>query len=149
MTTEAVGDSGVDEAVDIAMWPASDITAVGGVGDVTSATGTGYMMTPFGDAMGPQGDVTATAAANVDKPTTASGAGDEAEVSGDGTVTTSSGAAETTDTGDVTGVFFRVRLPPLRLRFRGKLTPVQRCLRREITEGSRVAGWTKRSSSRV
>ena len=47
---EAVGDSGVDEAVDIAMWPASDITAVGGVGDVTSATCTGYMMTGFGDA---------------------------------------------------------------------------------------------------
>ena len=45
--------------------------------------------------------MTATAAANVDKPTTASGAGDEAEVSGDGTVTTSSGATETTDTGDV------------------------------------------------
>ena len=115
---------------------------------MTSATGTGYMMTGFGDAMGTQGDVTATAAANVDKPTTTSGAGDEA-VSGDGTVTISSGATETTDTGDVMGVFFRLRLPPLRLRFRGKLTPVQRCLRREITEGSRVAGWTKRSSSRV
>ena len=84
------------------------------------------MTTGFGDAMGPQGGVTATAAANVDKPTTASGAGDEAEVSGDGTVTTSSGATETTDTGDETGVFFRLRLPPLRLRFRGKLIPVQR-----------------------
>ena len=95
---EAVCDNGVDEAVDSAMWPASDITAVGGVGDVTSATGTGDMTTGFGDSMGPQGDVTATAAANVDKPTMAPGAVDEA-VSGDGTVT-SSGATETTDTGD-------------------------------------------------
>ena len=58
------------------------------------------MTTGFGDAMWPDGDVTATAAANVDKPTMASGAVDEAEVSGDGTVTTSSGATETTDTGD-------------------------------------------------
>ena len=110
---EAVGNSGVDEAVDSAMWPASDITAVGGVGDVTLATGTGDMTTGFGDVMGPQGDVTVTAVANVDKQTTASGAGDEAEVSGDGTVTTSSGATETTDTDDVTGVFFRLHLPPL------------------------------------
>jgi len=108
---EAVCDNGVDEAVDSAMWPASDITAVGGVGDVTSATGTGDMTTGFGDSMGPQGDVTATAAANVDKPTTVSGVVDEAEVSGDGTVTTNSGATETTDTGDVTGVFLRLRLP--------------------------------------
>ena len=76
---EAVCDNGVDEAVDSAMWPASDITAVGGVGDVTSATGTGDMTTGFGDSMGPQGDVTATAAANVDKPTTVSGVVDEAE----------------------------------------------------------------------
>ena len=56
------------------------------------------MTTGFGDAMWPDGDVTATAAANVDKPMMAPGAVDEA-VSGDGTVT-SSGATETTDTGD-------------------------------------------------